>query len=440
MPSLHTPAAWAASLTLLMSVSVPAEAIDHKTAAEYFAEAKAASDADAGKLWGIPLYGPMLFVDPQTRALVANQADAEGKLVKQGEVWTGVLPPDQTMANTAKVWAGVEWTMILWPALGGDKISRSRLMMHELYHRIQDDLRLPAANPTNAHLDTRDGRVWMQLEWRALAVALKKESEERKAAIADALLFRQQRRALFSTAAPEESALEINEGLAEYTGVRLSGQTDTKQRSHAARQCESHAQTHPSLTRSFAYTSGPAYGLLLDSLKPDWRSSLKANSDLGAMLMAAIGTSIPTDLGGAAQDRAIVYDGKKLMADEDQREITRRKKLAEYQTKFVDGPTLTIPLEGNVNYSYDPNTIEAVDGLGLVYPTLTVTDAWGVLEVSNGAVMVRENEQPIRVIVAMPANANRHTRESKDWKLKLNSGWELRPATRNGDFEAVKNE
>lgn len=418
--------------------TVRAQAIDLRTATEYFAEAKAISDADGGKLWGRLLYGPMLFVDPQSRFVAANQADAENKLTKQGEVWTGQLPADVTVANTAKTWAGIGWTMMLWPSLGGDKLSRTRLMAHELFHRIQDDLHLPAASPANAHLDTRDGRVWLQLEWRALASALREETEKRKNAIEDANIFRQFRRSLYSPAAVEENALEINEGLAEYTGVKLDGRSEVKQRMHAARKCEDHAKSFPSLTRSFAYASGPAYGLLLDSFDAKWRSSLKADSDLGSMLAKAAAVQLPSDLSAAARQRAENYDGKRLMTDEDQREASRKKMHAEYQARFIDGPTLTIPAAANFNYSYDPNTVQAMEGVGLVYPTLSVTDDWGRLEVSNGVLMIRENEAPARLILSAPAGATPEIRETKDWKLMLNPGWRVANAERKGNFKIEK--
>jgi len=65
----------------LFGVRVHAQTpMDLEAAKRYFDDAKAASDADAGKLWGVRLYGPMMFADPQTRAVVANQADAEGTL------------------------------------------------------------------------------------------------------------------------------------------------------------------------------------------------------------------------------------------------------------------------------------------------------------------------------------------------------------------------
>jgi hypothetical protein len=191
--------------------------IDLAVAENYFHEAREMSRRDNSKLWGRPLYGPMMFVDPDTRFIVTNQADLEGKLSPHGSLFTGTLPRDENTANTAMKWAGVKWTMIMWP-LPEDRQDRTRLMAHELFHRIQDELGLPGSNPANLHLDTRDGRIWLQMEWRALERALRESGPARRQAIEDALSFRAFRRSLFAKAATEENDLEINEGLAEYTG------------------------------------------------------------------------------------------------------------------------------------------------------------------------------------------------------------------------------
>src|SRR3954454_10406766 len=209
----------------LPTEAVAQHAIDLVKPAQYFGEAKVASDADAGALWGVRLYGPMMFADPRSRAVVANQADAEGKLKREGDVWTGTLPPNVGIANTATNWAGVRWTMIMWGALGQFRQDRVRLMMHECFHRVQDGIGLPAVDAVNNHLDTMDGRIWLQLEWRALDRALRTSGVERKQALANALAFRDHRRQLIASAAKAESALERNEGLAEYTGVRIAAAT-----------------------------------------------------------------------------------------------------------------------------------------------------------------------------------------------------------------------
>ena len=57
--------------SLLVSVTGAAAqsgGIDTKLAAQYFRQLKETSDRDGGKMWSVPLYGPIMFVDPRPRA------------------------------------------------------------------------------------------------------------------------------------------------------------------------------------------------------------------------------------------------------------------------------------------------------------------------------------------------------------------------------------
>lgn len=242
------------------STAAQTVSINTALAQQYFQEAENICRADGGYLWGVSLCAPLLFVDPKTRFIVANEQDAEGSLTKQGNVFTGHLPERVNIANTAVDWSGTKWAMIKWP-LPENKYERANLLAHESWHRIQDALKLPASMPANAHLDSPQGRLWLQLEWHALAAALTKRGGGRRVAIRNALVFRAYRRTLFPGAEAEERALEMNEGLAEYTGAKLSGRTDVAQR--VAAQLKE-AEKKETFVRSFAYASVPAYGILLD--------------------------------------------------------------------------------------------------------------------------------------------------------------------------------
>jgi hypothetical protein len=83
---------------------------------------------------------------------------------------------------------------------------RQRILLHGLFHRIQGELGFAVSNGFNEHLDTLEGRVWMQLEWRALRRALDSIGSDRAEAIADALAFRRERHPLFPGAADNEPA------------------------------------------------------------------------------------------------------------------------------------------------------------------------------------------------------------------------------------------
>ncbi len=420
--------------TVATACGAPVMASEHdlSRAAGFFREARALSDRDGQKMWGLTMYGPMMFVEPQSRTIMANQADLEGKLKERNGVYIGSLPKNINVANTAVAWADVHWTMIMWP-LPEDATDRQRLMAHELWHRIQGDLRLSSSDGRNAHLDTQDGRAFMQLEWRALAAALKAEGGTRRRAIEDALFFRAHRRSLFPESAGQEHALEMNEGLAEYTGVVLSEST----RDNAERRAIVGWNMGPekkTFVRSFAYASGPAYGVLLDVTAANWRNHLSAKSDFGAILEKALGISLSAELSSQVEHRAKRYDGDALFASEARREKERLARLAGYRVRFITGPILTIPLQ-NMNIQFNPGNLVPLDDLGTVYPNLRITDLWGVLEVENDALLA-SNWQT--VFVTAPSLASGSKLNGDGWTLELKNGWQAKPGNRAGDFEIAR--
>ena len=413
-------------------ISAQDASIDRALAQQYFDEANALCDQDHGRLWGISLRGPLLFVDPRTSEIVASQGDREGRLTKTGQVYVGRLPESVPSANTAMSWAGVKWTMIQWP-LPTNKYARARLMLHELFHRMQDEVGLPASNPLNSHLDSLDGRILLQLEWRALREAATHEGRERRQAVADALVFRSRRRELFQQAAAEERALEMNEGLAEYTGVHLSGRTEAELAGYLAARLDQ-APERATFVRSFAYDTGPAYGFLLDHARADWRARLKATDDLGLLLRDALHLQLPEGLNSETQVRARIYDGNALRVTETARENTRQSALKSYRARLIDGPVLIIPLTTEVHYSYDPNNVLPLGESGTVYPTLKTSDTWGVLTVTAGALMIRNGNRPASLQIAAPTEINATQLRGDGWTLQVNEGWKPVAAERKGDY------
>ena len=387
-------------------------------------------------MWGLALYGPIMFVDPRTGNVVANQADLEHRLTAQGEVFVGKLPGDISPANTAKDWAGVHWTMVMWP-VSDFRQPRERLLLHECFHRLQEKLGLPARDAVNAHLDTLNGRIWIQMEWRALERALRQSGPARQAAIADVLLFRSYRRSLFPDAAGKENALELNEGLAEYTGVKLSS-ADLEETAVRANLILRQARNNATFARSFAYVSGPAYGTLLDLSGRPWRASLNPTSDLGALLQLRYG--IRNDVSEAAARAALSrYEGEEIVTIETQQDQRRQQQIAESKKKFLDGPVLIFSLSPDVNYSYDPNNVIGIDATNTVYPTMRMVDAWGVLTVTNGAWLERNASGHLSLArVPAPSDLSARPLTGEGWSLELANGWEVTRGERPGDLKITK--
>ncbi|MHC4846798.1 MAG: hypothetical protein ACYTCU_11655 [Planctomycetota bacterium] len=410
--------------------------ISEAAASRAFEEAREASAADAGELWGKQLYGPLFFVDPGTRFVVANQVDNEGQLIDSEGLWIGELPQGENIANTATRWAGVHWTMVMWP-LPENRYDRTRLLIHECFHRIQGELGFSGSNPGNNHLDGRDGRTWLRMEFRALAEALIRRGEARRAAAEDALVFRAHRRSLSERAAAEERALEMNEGLAEYTGLRLCGLPDHVLADRAAVRLE-REERGEAFVRSFAYATGPAYGIMLDEAGADWREGLTSDDDLGYLLARALDISVIGDLKVEAHQRASRYDGGTVIAEEDERAATRDAQHRRQRARFVDGPVLVIPLGPDLGYSFNPNAANAFGERGTVFWTARVTDAWGILEVDDGVLLQRDGDgRMARATVPAPSDPAGSTISGDGWTLTLNEGWRVTRGPREGDWVVV---
>ena len=319
---------------------------------------------------------------------------------------------------------------MLWP-LPNDARLRATLFMHELFHRIQDRLALPKQRGgDNAHLDELNGRYYMQLEWRALARALEaRGNADRRGAAKDALLFRAERYRLFPNASAEERALEQNEGLAEYTGVKLGNPTAELQTRMALRDLRLHV-SDATIVRSFAYATGPAYGLLLDRWAPGWRTRLASGESLDAMLARALHVGA----GGASEQlaaaRASSYDGDALRATETERDTKRRQVLSADSAKFVTGPVLTLTFR-HMNVQFNPSNLQPLGTAGTVYPTIRVTDDWGVIEGKTGALMKPDWSA---LVVQAPSSPEGSTIAGDGWTLQLKDGWKLVPGARAGDY------
>ena len=420
---------WLALATLVpVATGADAPTIDPALAGRYFQEAAQLCHADGGRLWGKSLCGPTLLVDPVTRRVVANQADAEGALRAEGDVYVGTLPQSQAIANTAVEWSGVHWTEMLWP-LKEDAAQRHTVMAHEAFHRIQDSLGLPLAGRDSPHMDTLEGRYTVQLEWRALDAALAAKTDaERRARAADALAFRAARYQKFPEAELAETALERNEGLAEYTGVMVGNSTPAAQRAMAHWDLTWHPKNDTSFARSFAYPSGPAYGILLDRYRPGWRKAIVKGGSPARMLAEALHVDMAAR--PDVEKLAARYDGPALLASEHARAQARARLAAAYTAQLVTGPVLELPLK-DMKVQFNPSNLVPLGTAGTVYPTMKVIDDWGSITVDGGALMATDWK---RVTVAAPAGGAKAGKlHGKGWTLELAPGWQLTPGARKGD-------
>lgn len=414
-------------LLALPSVGFAQALPDASAAGAVFQRMQQLCAADDGKAWGVSLCGPVLLVDPASRQLVASMDGADTALERDGPVFRGRLPDNVPVANTAVGWNGRTWTMLMLP-LPEDPAARSILLMHEAWHRIQAGIGLAATHADQDQLETEQGRTALRLELRALAAALEATSaEQQRQAIADAMTFRAWRHARFPQAAAAEDAMERHEGIAEYTG-RILAQDDALQARLAAHLRRGDAVT--AYARSFAYYTGPAYGVLLDGAAPGWRSGWNRQDGLPGLLAAALG--MQADAGDAAFRRAGARHGlAEVAAAEQARAQHQAGVVAALRARLVDGPVLAVPVNG-ASFSFDPNRVTPLPPQGAVYGVIRAAAAWGVLEVRGDGLLSTDWKR-----LSVAHAGVRQTAagwEGEGWVLTLAPGWALQPGARHGDW------
>jgi hypothetical protein len=409
-------------LLLVFCAPVRAEAqVDPQLAQHYFHEVTELCERDGGRLWGVSLCGPMVIFDQATGTRATSQPEPDGP------------PPSfRGQADGPVSWGGLRWfAMPLWMLPDNDADARQQNMLHGLFHRIQPELGLITDDGFNEHLDTFEGRVWMQLEWRALRRAVESSGSDRTEAIADALAFRRERRRLFPAAADNERRDEIREGLASYTGIAAWANSPADAR-RAAASALPVGEVQWSLVGNFEAASGPAYGVLLDDLMPEWRRQLRSTSDLGDMLASATNRP-PTTAVAVAAAR---YDGVALRAAEEARDRAQQVRVAELRQRFVDGPVLTMPAGGSG--TSDTRGSVGIPDVGTVFfNNFTLSAQWGRLTADSGVLRAADG-RTLSVPVTGPLEGN--TLEGDGWSVTLNAGWVVRPAARSGSFTIVRNE
>ncbi len=393
--------------------------VDQQRAQQFFKEARALCERDGGRLWGVSICMPMVIGDARTQTFATSQP-----------------PPDAPRPKLIGILMGpIRWGDTMWAALAWDVVAnqpprvRNAMFLHESFHIVQMRLGLRVGTVSAEHLDSPEGRYWLRLEWHALARALRESGEPRVLAVRDALAFRQARHARFPDKVETERALDINEGLASYTGIVLAAPSEADAIASALDELAGQ-ESGESYVRTAAYASGPAYGLLLDAASPGWTRKVRASDDPAAMLMRALAIQPAADVEAAAAR----YGGAEIRAAEEQREQQRQARIAELRRRFVDGPVLLMP--GGGSGFQDSHGALVIPDVGTIwFGEYHQRGPWGALDADKG-VLVSTDGRTRRL--PAPVRRDETTISGDGWTLKVAPGWVVREGARQGDYEVVK--
>jgi hypothetical protein len=390
-------------------------------ASAYFKETEVTAKKSKN-LWGKNLFGPIMLIDPGTRQIYANTQDSLGVLKQDGRIYTGVFPKNENISNTSIHWNGTNWATVMLP-LPENRYDRIGLLIHERFHTMQPELGFILRDDgNNVHLDSKDGRIYLRLELEALKKAVSASTTSQiNEHVTNAFIFRKYRQSLFSGSDIEENKLELNEGIAEYTGEAGCGRPEKQKAEHFVKNIDL-SMRNPTFVRSFAYQTIPVYGYLLDKKKQGWNRNINRDTNLTDFFIGAFQVKLPVNLREAVSQLANSYNGVAITNEEIIRDENRTKLIMEYKHKFIEQPHFEIKLSDRMNVSFDPRNIIPLENEGIVYPTMTVMDQWGILNVTDGA--LRSSDWR-KITVTNPSNMDGNKLSGNGWTLELNKGYSV---------------
>lgn len=194
-------------------------------------------------------------------------------------------------------------------------------------------------------------------------------------------------------------------------------------------------QSTNSYVRSFAYATGPALGFSLDLFDPGWRTAVIQTRDFAGLLYGALHPSASDTSHETALARVRRYDSDQVANDEDTREAARQEMLRSLNLRLVDGPVL-IARQAGLRRSFDPRNLVPLGDVGTVYPTGTLSAAWGTIDIDSVGALVSPDNSELRV--AAPRDVAARPIRGPGYTLTLAPGWTIKRGERPGDLVLVR--
>jgi len=400
--------------------------------------------AENGKLWGDNIWSDNILVLGFDNTIYTTKplqdSQTSDSIIYYKKIPKNILG----FSNAAQKYNGKEYAVVLTNYLDDN----SATIIHELFHVLQHKHISLNGNPIQ-YLDNYDAREWLRLEYQALRNSLNfidKQASKSKIDkyIKDALLFRKLRQTKYQEFLEKEIEIETSEGLANYTGFILSTYQNKYQKVIREIDQREKAETY---TRPFPYATGPAYGLIFDYLKLDWKQGLDKMYNFldiyeTQYLKKKIKTSNPLILN--AQKR---NNFNEIHKQELARKIENEKIINYYTDIFINKPTLTVSLIDSLyGRTFDMNGTITLKNKGMVFAMIKGVDG----SKNNFGNFTTKGNEKLGVSGVLysfdgkiftfpkPIEIKKNRIIGEYYEIELNKGWEVIKTNDKGDLEIVK--
>lgn len=396
-------------------------------ALNYFSSIEQICNRDSGKLWGENLYGPIMFVERNSRRIIANEPDSEGILKSKNGVYTGIYPKELLISTAPVKFGGKQYAMVPVPAEEDEYRIRTRAI-HSLYHLFQEKEGITASVFNANNMDEKEARLWIKLEWKALQKAINSSGDEQLLALRDALIFRGSNRELYHKYAGEENRFETYEGLATFTYTLLCTSSAEEFKTRLFENLN-RIYNMDSYARTYASIHGALYATLLYRNGYDLKLIKNLDFDFGNAVKELYKIELPANCRDVAGSLAVNYEIETINQEEAKRDENIKQSILSQANIFTQKPVVFFELESPY-FDFEPEEIHSLDSLGTLYNTIRVSDNWGKLTVEKGGCLVSNNLRFLRITAKSVKTDKKHI-TGDGWHLILNDDWELIPVDQN---------
>ncbi|PKK36518.1 hypothetical protein BWI96_11730 [Siphonobacter sp. SORGH_AS_0500] len=407
-------------------------------------KAKAILAADNGQLWGEPIWSNQILVLDTDNTIYSLEPLPESTTSDSVLYTKKVTPTQLSQSNSAQPYLGKQYAIVLTSYLSDS----SATIIHELFHLLQFKHRMFLGNPVN-YLDRYEARQLLRLEFQALRNALNAVRKQETPTlvvqyIEDALRYRKVRQQAYQNDLEGELQLETLEGMANYTGYKLSTYSDKYERAMRELTMREEASTY---TRPFPYATGLAYGLLFDYLHLNWKEPLDHIYNFRALYERLTKRTISVDK-QAFQRANRRNNYLSIHRQELARYQQNEANLAYYTNRFVHQPTLQATLVDTVfTRSFDMNGTLVLGNRGLVYSNLIGTNTTGrnfgnfhtlPAKEKLGVSGILGTPDGRTFIFSKPIQITDHQIIGEDYEIDLAEGWAVEKVNPKGDLRLYK--
>lgn len=394
---------------LVMAYSVVAQDLPCKETMEESLQqiAEILNRPESKQLWNISLNAPILLIDHLKNKMFVTAIDSGKIQPLKEEVWDNKVP----LANSIFDYKGGKYVTIIHAALMNTSCEgRINLLSHEIFHLHQNDLGIKNTISVNYHMDEVQGRALLQIEMKALQHALEHDT----VGLYEALYIRAYRQSL--NPSNNEDLYELNEGLAEYTGVKLSAANMTEYVKNRL-----NYNIKRGYTNAFGYLTGSAYATLLDDLYPQWKKDKDLNRGMIFLLKKVIPKyEVPID---EPELKRILdkYNYDLLLTNEKEEErsfgdITLYENLLKPETSKI---CIT---NNRINFTYNPQDRVIALSSAILLRNMTLTTEWGQVNAKSG--IVRLNDWTAFYLLP-PKEISSNVIKGDEYEIELNRGWKI---------------